>query len=448
MTYSTLNRQLQGFGISTEVFLMDFVLQAGRNEASLPAKILQKEGLDLSDEGVTSSSVAKELFQATYQGELVTVLDQNGEEVQLVKPGETVTLSWARNKLANLVQWIQELGEHLSRKEGWMFSREDLPEVMRRVEFIQNRRDQVLQILIEVHAEAEEAWYSRVDRITAKLQRVLESEIAAAQAKVDQAQAHTGGVQEVDQKRLRNLQKELEKLPQLTAKLRDKFPSVSELRDGFIFSNTTPKEMPSILANLQGNAQAMDAIVQAETAEQGQAYAQALRNGISLMGETIREKVQDLSDAFYGHIADSLALLEDLGPNKKFGTKVSGQIEGHIQRIGVLYRLLRGFEALNEGNGIDQSELMVKLEEFRNAFAEDAKQDKNRCVGNGRDALISRLQAFRKDLQQVTLIAEIEDLGLGGERFIEWLDVPPEEVIAEAPITRQGADVSELAVML
>lgn len=441
MTYS-LQSQLKKFGINGEVILMDFTIATGANSVKLPTAIMRREGLDLSQEGVKSKDSLDELFKVDWVGETVVITDHHGEEVELVRPGDQVSLGWGRNILTALAQWIQEQGEFLDRKNGWMFSKERVGEVMRRVAVAEERRDQILQVLMTCYDAAHQSFDLRVDSIELKLNAALEAEAEAAQAKVDH------GGDELAVKRLASLQRQSDNMPEFISGLRSKFPSRSELRAGFIFSNTVPRDCGSILSQLQGNTEAINALVAAESAGQGESYAQAVRNGLGLMAATVNDKLADISSQFYGHIAEALGQLEGLGRTHRFGPKVAKRLEAQFERLEVLGQLLAGFQRLGDGSDgtLDQVALMDRLELLREAFAADAGEDGK--PGNGREELIERLAGYRQELQGVVAGANLASLGIGAEQLLDWVEeVPSTMAQPVAPITYRGG-VGDRALMI
>lgn len=435
-------------------WLMNLQCDLGLTSTSVPGWIISRTGLDLSEEGVSTSGKIT-LFEARYDGERVVteyLCPVRGEvrEKVIIESGQVVTGGAGKGSFKCKIQAIfkdvqAEYGKAfggggVNAAKSWYWPASGMPKAMQAFNIAKTWHQEYFLPLMqgELYDSAKAGYEARVESMIAKVTARVEQERNANEALISNAGALDSLI------RLRaEYNQQLDDLPQIETALKGKFPSRSKIAESFKVWHTEAKAVPSLVSQIQGDADAMKALETRLTAESGAQAAQLTMDSLRSLGSAIPDLIAGLRSELYEKIAAAIKDLRKIKPDNPTD-QVRKMLTDHLARLRVVGEMLGDFNAWASQDGeFDHSQALERIAAISEkvASAQPGTTD--------REELVAAIDSLQADIADEVIQAKMGELELGkgaatlANMAMSILDERPEPIQDEG-LTPQALELRQL----
>ena len=432
-------------------FLMNLRCDLGLVSASLPAWLVNRADLDLEAEGVsTSGKIA--LFQAVYTGEQITVdymcpMRNEMRQKVIFEPGQVVTGGAGKGspkaKINALFEDVKDAyGKALTADEGqansgkiWYWSSTGMPKAMQAHNLACQWRDEYFLPLMqgELYTTAKADFEDRVDNLIAKVRASINGEISRINAAINAAGPIDSLIKLRD-----TLNGQLADLPQVQTSLKGKFPTREKVAESFKVYHTKPKPVPSLVAQVQSSAEAMEALNSRLSAEAGAQAAALTISSLQELGDSIPSLIASLKSELYELVATAIKDLRKIKPDNPTD-RVKGLIQSHLDRLRVVGEMLSDFGAwASEEGEFDHGQALERI------AALSEKIQTSEPGTTDREELVRAIDSLTSEIADEVVYAKMDEMDLGkgantlAEMALNIISDRPELPPAEEFLTPQN----------
>lgn len=308
-----------GKKINRRTVLVKINLRAGVGNVTLPSEKLMQDGVK---EVLKANDAGERFTFLVYKAKWVPETDRERQiaskkEDKPVEPGTelTVTPDWFVNKLkARFQEVCRDFGDITSGGDG-------------------------LYVPAELYPAFKEAIKTRLEDYAVELREIVKS-------------LYDKALQSFEQ-RLWNIHDVASFNEQQLSKIRKAFPNSPKFFDtkfGVFFGDV--KELPSIIEQIAGDAEAMAQLAEYEKNQGALSYEQALNQTrlqfLQDLKNTQQQKLDEMIDSLCGVVAESLQKIDKVaGGNASVTSKMKEKLEEHATKAEALLKLIDSMAGIN-----------------------------------------------------------------------------------------------------